>query len=234
MISMQQRVTQIAILGSVATMNAALAADMTWGADIGTTGAGVHASIPLSVQYGVHARIGANYLPRYSFSRKTEQVAYDFKASLRTIDFLLDWHPWHNGFRMTAGAIYNDNVVNAIGIPNRIATFSFNNETFNTTQIGKLVGQLDFPTLAPYIGIGWQTHDPAERGWSISSDLGIMYQGSPRTSLGVGGCVLPANGCDLAQALLRPAIVSETARLNDDLREYRFFPVARIGLNYRF
>ncbi len=234
MIPKKNRAMQIAVMATLGTMNAALAADITWGADAGTTGAGIHAGIPLSVQYGLHARIGANYLPRYSFSKKTEQVAYDFKASLRTIDFLLDWHPWRNGFRLTAGAIYNDNVINAIGIPNRVATFTFNNQTFDTTQIGKLVGQLDFPTLAPYLGIGWQTHDPAERGWSISSDLGIMYQGSPRTTLGVGGCVLPANGCDLAQTLLRPAIVSETARLNEDLREYRFFPVARIGLNYRF
>lgn len=237
MISMQDltmRAMQLAVIGAMGTAGVAMAADITWGADAGTTGVGIHAGIPLSVQYGLHARLGANYLPRYSFSRKTEQVAYDFKASLRTVDVLLDWHPWRNGLRLTAGAIYNDNVINAIGIPNRVATFTFNNETFNTTQIGKLVGQLDFPLVSPYLGIGWQTHDPAEHGWSISSDLGIMYQGSPRTTLGVGGCTLPANGCELAQTLLRPAIVSETARLNEDLRQYRFFPVARVGLNYRF
>lgn len=234
MILMRNQLVPIAIMATAASMNPALGADITWGTDIGTTGIGIHAGVPLSVEHGVNARVGANYLHRYSFSRKTDQVAYDFKASLRTIDVLVDWHPWRNGFRLTAGAIYNDNIINAIGIPNRIATFTFNNETFNTTQIGKLVGQLDFPKLSPYIGIGWQTYDPAARGWGVSSDLGIMYQGSPRTTLGVGGCVLPPSGCELARTLLRPAIISETARLNEDLRQYRFFPVARIGFNYRF
>lgn len=234
MILMRKQAASIGILATVAAMHSALAAEVTWGAEIGTTGAGINAGIPISPQDGLHVRVGANYLRRYAFSRKTEQVAYDFKASLRTIDFLLDWHPWRNGFRLTAGAIYNDNVVNAIGTPNRVATFNFNNETFNTTQIGKLVGQLDFPTLAPYVGIGWQNHDRGERGWSLSSDFGIMYQGSPRTTLAVGGCVLPADACDLAQRLLAPAIVSETGRLNEDLRKYRFFPVARVGLHYRF
>ena len=224
----------ISAIAGMALLNPAIAADITWGADIGTSGVGIHAGMPLSFAHGLQARIGANYLHRYTFSRRTERVAYDFRASLRTIDLLLDWHPWSNGFRLTAGAIYNNNVVNAIGIPNRVATFVFNDETFNTTQVGKLIGRLDFPRIAPYLGIGWQAHAPAERGWSLSSDLGIMYQGSPRTSLEIGGCLLPANGCDLASTLLRPAIATETARLNEDLHTYRFFPVARLGLNYRF
>ena len=224
----------ISAITGLAILNTAFAAEITWGADIGTSGVGIHAGMPLSYAHGLHARIGANYLRRYTFSRKTQQVAYDFRASLRTVDLLLDWHPWRNGFRLTAGAIYNNNVVNAVGIPNRVATFVFNDETFNTTQVGKLVGRLDFPRIAPYLGIGWQAHDPAERGWSLSSDVGVMYQGSPRTSLDIGGCVLPANGCELARTLLRPAILTETARLNENLHTYRFFPVARVGLNYRF
>lgn len=224
----------ISVVACMTILNTAVAAEIIWGADIGTSGIGIHAGMPLSHAHGLHARIGANYLHRYTFARRTEQVAYDFRASLRTIDLLLDWHPWSNGFRLTAGAIYNNNVVNAVGIPNRVATFVFNDETFNTTQVGKLIGRLDFPRIAPYLGVGWQAHASAERGWSLSSDLGIMYQSSPRTSLDIGGCMLPANGCNLARTLLRPAIASETARLNEDLHTYRFFPVARLGLNYRF
>lgn len=232
---LQKKLLLTLALGSRAAVACAASVDdITWIADLGSTGVGVHASIPLSMQSGLHARLGVNYLSHYAFSRNTSQVAYDFKASLRTLDALLDWHPWRNGFRVTTGVIYNHNVIDALGTPNRVATFSFENDTFSTTQIGKIVGQIDFPSMAPYFGIGWQSHDPDARGWNISTDLGVMYQGSPRTTLGVSGCSLPGNGCSLAQMLLAPAIVAETQRLDEQLKHYRYFPVMRIGASYRF
>ena len=213
--------------------SASARAEVTWTADLGTTGVGIHAGIPLASQYGLSAKVGINYLSGYKFKKNTRQVAYDLKASLRTIDALLDWHPAQNGFRLTSGLIYNNNVVDGIGVPSRSTTFAFENSTYSTNQVGRLVGQIDFRTIAPYFGVGWQSPDNG-RGWSVSSDLGVMYQGSPRTTLAFSGCTLPGAGCRFLANALGPPLAAESRRLNDELREYRYFPVLRVGLSYRF
>ena len=208
-------------------------AEAMWTADLGTTGIGLHASVPIADEYGLHARFGTNYLRGYKFNKNTRQVSYDFKASLRTIDALIDWHPVRNGFRMTTGIVYNNNVVTGIGVPRRVTTFAFENGSYSTTQIGRLDGRIDFRQVAPYLGVGWQVPNNG-RGWSISSDLGVMYQGSPRTKLSFGGCTLPGIGCGLLANALAPLLSAERQRVNDELRAYRFFPVLRVGVGYRF
>lgn len=212
---------------------AAAAATPALTADLGTTGIGIHVTVPIAPDYGLEARIGANYLRGYKFNKNTAQVAYDFRASLRTVDALLDWHPMHNGLRITGGLIYNNNVITGVGVPSRITTFSFENGSYSTSQIGRLNGRIDFDSVAPYLGIGWSLPDSG-RGWSASSDLGVMYQGSPKTSLAFGGCSLPGTGCALVANALTPLLAAETKRVDDELRTYRFFPVLRVGVSYRF
>lgn len=207
---------------------------VTWTADLGTTGVGLHADLPIVPSERVHARVGLNYLQRYKFSRTTKQVTYDFTASLLTYDALLDWYPTGSGFRLTAGVIRNNNLVDATGTPNRIETFTFENGRFSTTAIGKLSGRIDFQPTAPYLGIGWQGHHPNFPNWQLSTDLGVMYQGASRTKLGISGCTLPGMACDLLVNLLAPSIAAEEVRLNQQLKDYRYFPIFRIAIGYQF
>ena len=225
----------LACLGTAASTASALTlSELTWGADAGTTGIGLHVTAPLSSDHGLYGRLGVSYLDHYNFSKSTTRIAYQLSASLRTVDALLDWHPLQGGFRFTGGAMYNRNRLDATGAPNRVATFSFDNATYSTAQVGKVIGKIDFATFAPYLGIGWSNINVAERGWSVSTDLGVMYQGAPKTKLAIGDCTLPGNFCNILVRILEPTVAGETRRLNDELKEYRFFPVVRVGLNYRF
>lgn len=217
----------------VAAAGTARAAGVALTGDLGSTGIGAHVTVPIAPDYGAEARLGTNYLRGYKFNRNTGQVAYDFKASLRTVDVLLDWHPMRTGFRLTGGLVYNNNVVDGVGVPSRITTFTFENGSYSTSQIGKLIGRINFDSVAPYLGIGWSMPDSG-RGWSASSDLGVMYQGSPKTNLTFGGCSLPGTGCALVANALTPLLAAETRRVDDELRTYRFFPVLRVGVSYRF
>ena len=226
----------IAILTAIActvTSGPATATDLALTADLGTSGIGTHLTVPIAPANGLEARFGINYLSGYKFNKNTAQISYDFKASLRTIDALLDWHLTRSAFRITGGLVYNDSVVNGIGVPSRVATFSFDNGRFSTAQIGKLFGHIDFNSIAPYLGIGWSLPDSG-RGWGFSSDLGVMYQGTPNSTLTFGGCSLPGAGCALVAKALTPLLAAETKRLDDELRPYRFLPVLRIGVSYRF
>ena len=233
MIRLRPWIAFAALIVCIAVTGPAAAANAAWTADLGTTGIGIHATLPIAPAYGIEARLGTNYLRGYKFNKNTAQVAYDFKASLRTVDALLDWHPLRTGFRLTGGLVYNSNAINGVGVPSRITTFSFENGSYSTTQAGRLIGRINFDTVAPYLGIGWSMPDSGH-GWSVSSDLGLMYQGSPKTTLAFGGCSLPGTGCTLIANTLTPLLAAESRRVDDELRTYRFFPVLRVGVSYRF
>ena len=68
-----------ASLGSVHAANIGLSGE------VGTTGVGVHLSVPLAQQ--LNARFGVNYFD-YSFNSSTNDVNYDARAKLRTFDAL--------------------------------------------------------------------------------------------------------------------------------------------------
>jgi hypothetical protein len=59
-------------------------------------------------------------------------------------------------------------------------------------------------------------------GFSFNSDIGIMFQGSPKatiTTTGSGGAAMTANA---------------QTQLNDDLKHYKYYPVISFGIGYAF
>jgi hypothetical protein len=104
----------LAAIGSTAQ-----AANLGLSGELGTTGVGVHLSVPLAQQ--LNARFGVNYFD-YSFNSSTNDVNYDAKARLRTFDALLDWFPFDSGFRLSGGVVYNGNKIDATGKPGPTAS----------------------------------------------------------------------------------------------------------------
>ncbi|TCS37399.1 hypothetical protein EDC30_104202 [Paucimonas lemoignei] len=213
----------LALFGALAA-NAAHAVGVT--GELGTTGVGVHFSVPLTSS--INARIGANVL-NYSFDGSTSNVDYDFKLKLRTVDALLDWFPTANQFRLTAGVIYNGNKVDAVGLPTA-GTYTLNGNVYNAATAGTLNGRIDFRNFAPYVGIGWGNAASRTRGWSLSSDLGAFYQGKARTSLSLNGCSAGPAICNQ----IANDVAAENLRLADKADDYRVYPVIRIGITYIF
>ena len=61
-------------------------------------------------------------------------------------------------------------------------------------------------------------------------DLGIMFMGSPKASLSASCGSLNATQC----AQLRSDLEEERAKIENDLKKYRYFPVANIGITIGF
>ena len=191
----------------------------------GTTGLGAHFSVP--VAQTVNARFGLNYY-RYDTKGSTSSVDYKFKLDLNTIDALVDWHPLNNGFRVTGGVLWNGNKITAKAKA-KGGTYTINGNTYNASQAGTVKGKIDFDDFAPYLGIGWG-NAPKSKGWSFAGDLGIIFQGSPSASLKNQNCTLAGNACDqLAQD-----VAVEKRKLKDEVKDYRYYPVIRLGAVYRF
>ncbi|MFC0254041.1 hypothetical protein [Massilia consociata] len=196
-------------------------------ADLGTTGAGLHLTVPVAP--ALNARIGLNYLG-YDFAQRSGLVDYDLSGKLHTYDLLADWYvrPGSN-FRLTAGLIYNGTRFDARGQPAG-GRFTFNGNTYSAAEVGTLNGSVRFRRAAPYFGIGWGNALSPDKRWQFNADIGAFYQGKARVRLAALGCTVSSAACD---ALARDLAVEEL-RLQDDVSDYRLFPVLRASLSYSF
>jgi hypothetical protein len=67
-------------------------------ASVGTTGAGLHLSVPVAEKFNL--RFGINGLSR-SADGNTDDVDYDYKLKMSTVDALVDYFPMNGAFRIS-------------------------------------------------------------------------------------------------------------------------------------
>lgn len=223
---MKLNIIALAILATVSTMNTSHA-QVAVTASLGTTGAGVHLSVPLINQ--LNARFGLNGLG-YSRNGNTKNVDYDFKLKIATGDALLDYFPSDGQFRITGGVAYDGNKIEANGRPSAGDTYTLNGHVYPSTSVGTLNGHIDFRKAAPYLGIGWGNATSKTKGWAFAADVGVLFQGTPNSALTNRGCTASFLVC--AQVALD--VAAENRSLQDDVRSYKAFPVLRLGINRSF
>lgn len=193
------------------------------GAKVGTLGLGIEATRSLSESFD--ARLGLNTFS-YGHDVTESGIAYDLDLDLQSVSLLADWRPMKSGFRVTAGALYNNNELN--GRAKAQGSYNIGGQTFSAEQVGTIDANVSFDNFAPYLGIGW-TSTPSEKSpWSYAFDLGVLYQGSPAARLtSTGGT---ASEDPTFQSYLR----AEERDLQDGIDDFKYFPVVSVGLNYRF
>jgi hypothetical protein len=199
------------------------AVERDFGADVkaGTLGAGAE----LSKAFGDNFSLGLG-INRYDYkTAKTESgVDYDITFKLQSVSLLASYHPFGGAFRLTAGALYNNNELSLTGKPSAGSTYDINGVTYTAAQVGTLTGTLTFHKTAPYLGIGWGNRPGSRLG--LTADLGVLYQGSPSLALSATGALgNPALASDLEQ---------ERKSTESALSRYRWYPVLSVGLYFRF
>lgn len=195
-------------------------ADTTVNGKISTLGLGVEAAFPIT--QSVDARIGFNTY-KYSFNKAVTSgdatANYNGDLKLQSLQALADWHPWESSFRLSGGLVYNNNkfdmtatsgTFNNAGVAIAMAPGEYANAT------------VDFDKVAPYLGVGWG-RSPKNCGLSFTSDIGVMFQGTPKGSVTTN--IGAATAADIANA---------NASLNDSLKNFRIYPVLSIGIGYTF
>ena len=194
---------------------------------IGTLGYGAELNFAISDNFS--ARFGYNAFT-YKYNATSSTVNYDFKLQLRTVSLLADWYPFEGSFRTSGGLVYNDNRVGLNGLPTS-GSYTINGVTYPSADIGSLKGTLSFNNVAPYLGIGWGNPVAKDKGWGMVSDIGVLFQGSPKTSLVVTcGAGIPALTCTQLQS----DAAAENAKLETDLKKFKLWPVISIGISYQW
>jgi hypothetical protein len=189
------------------------------GVRAGTTGIG--ADVAFGIAPTLSARVGYSGLSWNTHLSETS-VRYDAKLKLSNANAFLDFSPL-GPFRLTAGFIGNSNKYDLTG-PS--GSFTVNGTTYNS---GNLSGTIKSgKSVAPYLGVGYG--NVSGLGVNFYFDLGVMFMGSPRASLNVSCGSLSASQC----AQLQSDANQEARNLENELKRFKYYPVANIGITIGF
>ena len=188
-----------------------------------TQGVGIEVTGGLS-DY-VNLRVGANYAKLNKTLTKSGND-YNFDLKLKSFNALIDWHVLGGGFRITGGAVFDKNSLNGQAITSN--TYDIGNMTFTSAEVGTLNGNISFRDVSPYIGIGWGNPINKDSGWTFMVDLGVVFTGTARVALTSTGGTLSNDAAFLTE------VRREEGNVRNDLETYKYYPVASLGLSYKF
>ena len=187
----------------------------------GTLGAGIGAAYSFNSWSGAHAEVEGFGL---SHSFDVSGNKYDGHLSLKQGGLYLDLFPFaSSGFRVTGGALFNGDKLTANAVPNADGNYKIGDDY--VPAIGAAPSATArFPSVMPYLGVGYG-HKPVSKGFGFMCDLGVAY-GRPHVSYSV-----PA-----VYSLLttQANIDQEQQNITDQVQRYRWYPVAQVGVSYRF
>jgi hypothetical protein len=183
------------------------------GVRIGTTGLGVDLGWEIAPTLG--GRIGLSG-GSYSTDVSTDDFNYDAKLKLGNLNLFLDWSPL-GPFRLTGGLIPNNNKIDVTGTSNTIPGFTVSGNVKPDHSV------------APYLGIGYG--NVWTKGVNFYFDLGVMFMGSPKASLQANcGAATGTPACAAAQSQAE----AERQKLENELKNFKYYPVANIGITIGF
>lgn len=190
-------------------------------AHVSTLGGGLELAVPLSGKYD--ARLGFNQF-KFSTTQNSGGLNYKGDLKLASVGALVDWRPWSGTSHLTAGVIFNSNKF-AMSATTTPGTYNINGTMYNSSGGDSITSSVEFNKVAPYLGFGWSGH-PKNKGFSFSSDFGILFQGSPKASVTASGAWGGANTSQLT--------ADAQNQLNTDLKNFKIYPVVSFGIGYAF
>jgi len=223
---MKNLTTKLALFALVLASSSAANADFGAGVKAGTLGIGIEGRwSPLP---WVDLRLGAN---QYDYDASGYEAGIDYHANLALDTYFLtgNFRFPLSPFRITAGAFSNGNELQMTSRDTLGADFDIGGIPFSPDDVGELQSTTSFDSTAPYLGVGFDFEVFGKVG--LNFDFGVLWQGEPAVSL-------IATGLETAppqtQALLIPALEAERLELEDEISDYKAWPVLSLSFVYNF
>jgi hypothetical protein len=169
---------------------------------------------------GLDHRLGLTF---FDFRPENEirRAGYDLDLKLLTLPVLLDWRPFRDSFHISTGLILNATQVSLDGRVDGLAAAGA------TGELGTVHGEMHFNPLVPYLGFGWAKTFGKDQRWGFTSDFGVAFLGTPKVSL-------HADGSLASDPAFRSELAREQDHLEDDVSDFKFYPIISVSLFYRF
>lgn len=218
----------IAAIALATASGIANAEGVAGGLNAGTLGFG--AQLAFALREDINLRIGANG-GSFSYDFDQDGVEYEGKVKLGNVPLIVDWFPTKGIFRLSAGIAANSSKFNAEGRP-QSGVFVIGNNTYSAPEIGSVTGEAKYDAVAPYIGVGWGNAVQRGKNFGWNLDLGLLYQGTPKTTYTVT-CGPAIVGTAICTQLQNDAAI-EAAQFDDEVKKYKWYPVAQFWLSWQF
>lgn len=214
------------------------------GVKVGLLGAG--AEIAARLDRHSNVRAGFNVLG-YSRSFDKDGINYDGHLSFRTIEAHYDYYPWAGKFHISGGMLdYIGNPITANALVPQDASFTLGGHTYYGAAAPNQAmasGRVNFNQVSPTVTFGWGNLVRENHHFSVPIELGVAFQGSPKSTLNLLGDVcdqpstsgLPQN-CRAVSSdpMVQANILSEQTKLNNSMKPFKFYPIISIGFGYKF
>ncbi len=193
----------------------------------GTIGFGAEFSYGLTSLFGVRAGVnGGSYSRGFNESDIHDDGKLKFSSGL----LLADLHPFAGGFRISGGAMINNNKVDLVAQPVS-GTITINGIPYPAAAVGTVNGTVEFDRFSPYLGIGWGAAPKGGTGVFFSADVGAVFQKPKSTLVGTCAPALPSPICTQLLSDLK----AEERQFQDAVDSAaKVYPVLSIGIGYRF
>lgn len=184
-----------------------------------TSTLGLGGEFTTAVTSNINARIGINALD-LDFERELDDIEYDIGLDFSSFSALLDWHIFDSPFRISGGVLSMNHKLDLSASGTGVQEIG--GITYDWSEIGTLSGSVEIDNVAPYVGIGWGNPLTGDKRWGFTCDFGVAFAGSPDVALSATG---PMASADLER---------ERRDIEDELEDFKFYPVISISFFYRF
>lgn len=223
---MNKSIAKTVLIALALASSGAASADFGVGVKAGTLGIGIEGR--WSALPWLDVRLGAN---QYDFDASGQQAGIEYDATLALDNYYLTGNLRFplSPFRVTAGAFSNGNELQMISQDTAGLAFIIDGQPFSVADVGSLQSTTSFSNTAPYLGVGYDFEIFGKVGLNL--DFGVLWQGEPMVSLAATG--LETAPPDV-QALLIPALEAERLELEDEVSNYKAWPVVSLSFVYNF
>lgn len=198
---------------------------VTGGITAGTLGVGPELGVRLSETVGVRANATLLRSDLVDIEADSDDIELEGNVRLRSGGAMLDVYPFGGGFRLSAGVRLNGNKATLRSTPTTNVTIGARSVT--PEQVGKLRADYRVRDWAPALTIGYagELRPRLVAGF----EAGVLFHGAPRIrNLRSEGGTLsgdPGFAADLER---------ERMLIENDIDDYKFYPVVQASLAYRF
>lgn len=202
-------------------------ADFGVGVKAGTLGIGLEARWDPPVPW-FDIRAGLN---SYDYENNGGYAGVDYDATLALDTYYLTGNVKFplSPLRLSLGVFSNGNELQMLSQDTGGLNFDIGGSPFSVGNVGALRSVTSFDGTAPYVGFGFDFELFGKAG--VNLDFGVLWQGDPAVTLDATNW---DNLSPAVQALLGPALDLERAELEDELSDYKAWPVVSLAFVYNF
>lgn len=217
----QGLVITILILGCMGNLALAELPPIAIAAKADTFGLG--GDLIIGLGKNVNARLGLGGID-LDTDFELDDIDYDAGIDLFAYSAALDWYPFSNSFFISGGVVFPDIEAELSATPSGTVNIGGTDYDASLVDVGTLNGRLTNDTdVAPYIGIGWGNATNPNKRFGLLASLGVAFTEASEVTLTTTGSAVTA--AHLAQ---------ENQKINDDLEDWKIYPVASLSLYFRF